>query len=69
MIKFSELYRRTSDGGGGSEDEPVEGSGKTPALVRAVSYTARLVVFVAVNNELGVASESTCILSGGPNRE
>ena len=71
MIEFSELYRRTSDGGGGSGgiDESVEDSGGTPALVRAASYTARLVVFVLVNIELGVGCESTCILSGGPNRE
>jgi hypothetical protein len=71
VIKLSELYRRTSNGGGGSggTDESVEDSGGTPALARAASYTERSVVFVLVNIELRVGCESTCILSGGPYRE
>jgi hypothetical protein len=72
VIKSSELYRRTSDGASrsGETDELVKDSDVgTPALVRAASYTTRLVVFVAVNIELGVGSESTCILSGGPYKE
>ena len=58
MIIFCELNNRTSDGRGGS-GWIVEDSGGTPALARAASYTARLVVFVTVNIELGVGSMST----------
>jgi len=68
VILFCELNKSTSDGRDGS-GRIVDDSGGTPFLTRAASYTARFVVFVAVNIELGVGSESNCILSGCPNRE
>lgn len=50
-------------------DGGVEVRGGTPALTRAASYRDRLVVFVEVKMDVGVGSESICILRGGPNRE